>query len=113
MRRFLLFVFSLSAAVAVNAQLVVPQGSAPAILIPAAGSVQRGNGTFFHSDLTVLNYRSSTQNVQFLWLPQGSSGSGVAPVVVAMSPLSGLSSEDFVASILHQTGLGAILITGV
>jgi hypothetical protein len=114
MRKFtLMFIFILGSALAASAQMVVPQNQATSILIPAAGSVQGGNGTFFRSDVTVLNYRNSNQNVQFQWLPQGSSGSAVAPVVVTMSPQSGLNSEDFVATILHQTGLGAIVITGV
>src|SRR5260221_4893881 len=114
MRKFtLMFLFILGGAFGASAQMVVPQSQASAILIPAAGSVQGANGTFFRSDLTVLNYRSSSQNVQFQWLPQGSSGTGVAPVIVTMTPQSGLNSEDFVASILHQTGLGAIVITGV
>lgn len=113
MRRLSLFICLVCITFAAEAQLVVPQGGAPTILIPAAGSVQGGNGTFFRSDLTVLNYRNSTQDVQFQWLPQGSSGSAVAPFTVTMGAMTGVTSEDFVASILHQTGLGAILITGV
>ncbi len=113
MRKLSLTAILICAALAANAQLVVTRSSAPAILIPAAGSVPGANGTFFRSDLTVLNYRSSSQNVQFQWLPQGSSGSSVAPVVLAIAPLSGVNSEDFAATILHQTGLGAIVITGV
>src|SRR5258708_20340548 len=113
MRKLSLAAILIFAAAAANAQLVVTRSSAPAILVPAAGSVQGANGTFFRSDLTVLNYRSSSQNVQFQWMPQGSSGSGVAPLVLAIAPLSGVNSEDFVATILHQTGLGAIVITGV
>jgi hypothetical protein len=113
MRRLSLFIVLVCITFAAEAQLVVPQGGAPTILIPAAGSVQGANGTFFRSDLTVLNYRNSTQNVQFQWMPQGSSGSTVAPITLQMGAMSGVTSEDFVASILHQTGLGAILITGV
>lgn len=113
MRRLSLFILLVSTALAANAQLVVTQSGAATILIPAAGSVPGANGTFFRSDLTVLNYRNSTQDVQFQWLPQGSSGSAVAPITVTMGAMSGVTSEDFVASILNQTGLGAILITGV
>jgi hypothetical protein len=114
MQKFtLMMVLTVAGALAADAQLVVPQSQSASLLIPAAGSVAGANGTFFRSDLTILNYRSSSQNVQFQWLPQGSSGSTVAPVIMTMGPQSGINSEDFVATILHQTGLGAIVITGV
>jgi len=93
--------------------MVVPRNSAPIILIPAAGSVPGANGTFFRSDLTLLNYRSSAQRVQVQWLPQGVDGSTTPPVFITVNPLSGLNSEDFVASVLQQSGLGAILFTAV
>ncbi len=96
-----------------NAQLVTPRSSALQILIPAAGSLPGANGTFFRSDLTLLNYRISQQRVQLQWLPQNTPGSTVAPVIINLAGQSGLSSEDFVATVMNQTGLGAILITGI
>ena len=97
----------------IHAQVIFTRSSASSILIPAAGSLQGANGTFFHSDLTLLNYRASAQHVQLQWLPQNVPGASVAPLVITMPAQSGINSEDFVASILHQTGIGAILITGV
>lgn len=110
MRRFasaLLFF----AAVTASAQLVVPRSSAPVILIPAAGSLQGANGTFFRSDLVLLNYRGSAQRVQLQWMPQNVPGSTVTPVIFTIPAQSGINSEDFVAAVLHQSGIGAILIT--
>jgi hypothetical protein len=96
-----------------NAQMVAPRNSAVQILIPAAGSLQGANGTFFRSDLTLVNYRASQQRVQLQWMPQNTPGNTITPVILTLSPHSGINSEDFVASILHQSGIGAILITGV
>src|ERR1700682_1552534 len=113
MHRISLVLLMIAGAVAADAQMVVTRSSAASILIPAAGSVPGGNGTYFRSDLTLLNYRSSDQRVQIQWLPQNVPGRTVAPVVLTITALSGLHAEAFVASILHQTGLGAIVITGV
>lgn len=100
-------------AVTANAQLVVPRSSASVILIPAAGSLQGANGTFFRSDLVLLNYRASGQRVQLQWMPQNVPGSTVAPVIFTIPAQSGINSEDFVAAVLHQSGIGALLITAI
>src|SRR5437868_13856551 len=82
-------------------------------LIPAAGSVPGANGTYFRSDIAMLNTHHPPQDVLLQWLPQGSSGASVAPVHVRLDFLVPFGSEDFVAFALHQTGLGAILVTAV
>src|SRR5438270_1479386 len=104
MRRVVSALLFFVLAAATHAQLIATRSSAPVILIPAAGSLQGANGTFFHSDLTLLNYRASDQRVQLQWLPQNVPGATVAPVVITIPAHSGINSEDFVASILHQTG---------
>lgn len=83
----------------------------PQILLAGAGSVQGANGTFFHSDITVLNYRGVSQNVAFTWIPAGQSAG--APTMITIAGNSGIISEDFVATFLSKSGLGALLITGV
>lgn len=80
------------------------------ILLAGSGSVQGANGTFFHSDITVLNYRALSQRVAFTWLPAGQSAADAMFIDIPAN--SGIISEDFVGSILHQSGLGALLITG-
>lgn len=93
--------------------LVVPIGGASQLLIPAAGSVQGANGTFFRSDINLINYTTHDQRVQLRWLPQGTTGNGIAVREVTINALSGFVSEDFVASVMQQSGLGSILVTGV
>jgi len=95
---------------AAYAQLTAP---APQVLVPAAGAVGGLNGTFFRSDIAIFNFRNADQNVALRWLPQGQSGAATQRVVITIRALSGVISEDFVTDFLHQTGLGAILISAV
>ena len=109
MKRFLPAIFFLLATAAF-AQL---RGPTNQILISAAGSTQGLNGTFFHSDISIMNYRNAEQQVSLQWLPQGASGGSIPPRVITIPALSGIISEDFVVTVMQQTGLGAILITAV
>jgi hypothetical protein len=96
-----------------SAQIVATRSTSAQFVIPAAGALDGGNGTFFRSDITMLNYRSTVQNVRLQWLPQGVTGVGVPPVDITINPLSGIASEDFVTNTLHRSGLGAILVSGI
>ncbi len=96
-----------------GADLIVPQTAAPRILIPAAGNAPGAHGTYFRSDIQVVNLRNAGQRVLMYWLPQGSSGSAIAPRAVDISPLSGFGSEDFVTNIMLQSGIGGIELVGV
>src|SRR5947208_13802018 len=100
MKKFI-FLLLTAAATSAFAQL---RGPAPQILVPAAGSVQGSNGTFFHSDIAIYNYRNESQTILLQWLPRGTSGLTGTLVQMRLSPLSGVISEDFVAFFLHQTG---------
>ena len=95
-------------AISPDATMISPT---PRLLFAGSGSVQGANGTFFHSDITVLNYRTVAQRVAFTWIPAGQSAA--APMILTISANSGIISEDFVGTILHQSGLGALLIAGV
>lgn len=95
-------------AISPQATMVRP---AAQILMAGSGSVQGANGTFFHSDITLLNYRTVSQRVAFTWLPNGQTAG--TPMFMTIGASSGIISEDFVGTILQQSGLGALLITGV
>jgi hypothetical protein len=47
------------------------------------------------------------------WLPQASNGTSVPARVITMAAHNGIGSEDFVASVMQQSGLGAILVTAL
>jgi len=106
-----LLVASLFFASSAIAGVVQPVTSAPQLLIPAAGSTPGAFGTFFHSYIGIANFANRDQNVKLDWLPQGSTSTFSKTIL-----LHGFDfriSADFVAEVLGQSGLGAILITGV
>lgn len=88
-----------------------PLSTAPQLLIPAAGSVEGANGTFFHSDIALVNFATHDQIVRLEWLPEGATGA--SSTTITISAQNGFRSSDFVLQYLHQSGLGAIVITGV
>jgi hypothetical protein len=96
-----------------TADLIVPQTSAARILVPAAGNAAGANDTYFRSDIQVANVRNAPQRVLMYWLPQGSSGAAIAPRVIDMGAAQAFSSEDFVAAVMQQTGVGGIELVGV
>lgn len=111
MRTLSLAFLALFAAPLALADLIDPQTSAPIIVIPVAGDAAGANGTYFRSDITVVNLRDVSQAVEFRWLPEG--GGPGAVVSMTIGPRSGIVSEDFVQNILHQSGIGAIQIIGM
>jgi hypothetical protein len=112
-----LFLTTLFLAVTAFAQrtneLIVPQSAAPQVVIPVAGNTAGANGTYFRTDINVINLRNANQRVAIYWLPQGVSGSTTPVRAIDFTPLSGLSSEDFVGEVLGRTGLGAIQFVAV
>ncbi|HEY0139928.1 MAG TPA: hypothetical protein VGF48_03475 [Thermoanaerobaculia bacterium] len=93
--------------------LIIPQTGSNRLIIPVAGSLPGAAGTFFRSDINVINFRNADQRVEMHWLPQGSAGDSVADRTISVGPRSGFSSEDFVTNILGTSGLGAIEIIAV
>ena len=111
-QRLLVLAAALLVTTAASAQL---RGPTNQMLIPAAGNLPGANGTYFRSDVTLTNFRDADQRVQLQGLPQTPSGTTPmpAPVTITIPAYSGVASEDFATNYLQQTGLGAILITGV
>lgn len=111
-QRLLVLAAALLVTTAASAQL---RGPTNQMLLPAAGNLPGANGTYFRSDVTLTNFRDADQRVQLQWLPQTPSGTTPmpAPVTITIPAYSGVASEDFTTNYLQQTGLGAILITGV
>ena len=109
MRALIAFAILL-AATSLSAAVVQPLGVGFQLLIPAAGSTPGLNGTFFRSDISILNLAAHDQVVNLQWLPQP--GLSVPnPVLVTLKASTGVRSADFVRDYLNQTGLGAILVT--
>jgi hypothetical protein len=113
MRKSFILLASVFFAITASADLIVPESGAARILVPAAGNAQGAGGTYFHSDIQVANLRNVPQRVLMYWMPQGSSGAAIAPVAIDLDAQRGISSEDFVANVLSQSGVGAIEFVGV
>jgi hypothetical protein len=113
MRNAIVVTLAVLVATAASGQLVATRSSSQQFLIPAAGAQPGNGGTFFRSDVTIINYRSEDQRVRLQWLPQDVSGAGGAPVETTIAASSGIASEDFVTTVMQRTGLGAILVTAI
>lgn len=112
MKPLSLLTAALFLATAVSASVVQPVGVSSQVLIPAAGSTPGANGTFFHSDITVINLGSTDEQVVFQWLPQAGTGAP-SSATITIPARNGLRAPtgDFVADVLHQSGLGSLVIT--
>ena len=88
--------------------LIIPQAAAPLVIMPVAGNAAGANGTFFRTDMNVINLRNAAQRVALYWLPQGQSGTALPTRIIDLNAASGFSSEDFVGEILNRSGIGAI-----
>ncbi len=99
------------AAVVQPTSVVQPIGAHYQMLIPAAGSVNGANGTFFRSDITIVNLTARTQTVRLEWLSEG--GASNLTRFFDMGPSTGLRSADFVSEVLGTSGLGAIVVSAM
>ena len=81
-----------------------------AFLIPAAGSVQGSNGTFFRSDVTFANFNGVTQNLGVGWLQTGKDNSSSPLTFFTIPANSIVTVNDFVATTLKTSGLGGLLV---
>ncbi len=95
--------------------LVIPRAAAPRVIVPVAGNAAGANGTFFRSDISVINLRNATQRIQMFWLPLGVQGSATPIGMLTLPPQQGVLSDqgDFVGEFLQTTGLGGIEFVGV
>ena len=112
MKRLLAVVFSL-VAMSASAAVVLPVGAASQVLVPAAGSAPGANGTFFRSDITIVNFANHDQLVALQWLPQAGNGTGPVTNTITIRAASGTRSGDFVHDYFNTSGLGSLIISGI
>jgi len=113
MRNAIVTTLAVLVAAAASGQIVTTRPSSAQFLIPAAGAQAGNGGTFFRSDITIVNYRPVDQRIRLQWLPQDVSGGSGAPVEITIAASSGIASEDFVTTVMQRSGLGAILVTAI
>jgi len=84
-----------------------------AFIFPSAGAVQGAGGTYFRSDVMIVNHRTTTQRVSVGWIAQGVNNSSRALQYFDLTANTPYILSDFVSNTLHQSGLGAVLVSGV
>lgn len=93
----------------VTPSAIITNRSARAMVLPAAGSLQGANGTFFRSDVTFANYSEEDQTIAAMWLPNGDP-EGFELFFLLLPDASILTAEDFVGDYLELTGLGSLIL---
>jgi hypothetical protein len=93
--------------------VVIPVAGAARVILPVTGNAAGANGTFFRSDITVANLRSTAQKVHFYWRPQGMSGPATPVQTITLSARSGVASENFLEDFIGVGGLGSLEVVGV
>jgi hypothetical protein len=94
-------------------QVVGLDSVSASFLFPSAGSVQGNGGTYFRSDVTIANYRSSSQKIAIYWLAGGQNNSTAQPQYLTLNANSTYFLRDFVGTTLGKSGLGAVLVNAV
>lgn len=84
-----------------------------ALLLPGAGNLAGSNGTYFRSDVMLVNYLNVDQDVAITWLAQGADNSNAQAQIYTIPKQSAVALDDFVGQTLQQQGLGAVAIVGV
>lgn len=99
----------------VRTKVVNLDAAADAFLFPAAGSVQGAGGTFFKSDGMIVNHRNATQRISMGWIAQGVNNGSRPLKYFDLNAVTPYVLKDLVGSpnLLGETGLGAVLVTGV
>ena len=82
-------------------------------LIPIAGNTPGNNGTYFKSDVIIANYRSVDQRIGVGWMAASVDNTHGPLMYFNIPARTTVAQDDFVATALGKSGLGAILVFGV
>jgi hypothetical protein len=84
-----------------------------AFIIPVAGSVQGGGGTFFRSDVTIANRRLAPQIISVGFMFRGQNNGAAQMQRFQIDANTTTITRDFIANQLHTSGLGTLLVIAV
>jgi hypothetical protein len=87
--------------------------SLSAFIFQGAGSLAGSNGTFFHSDVMIGNFRNAQQIIAIGFLRAGQDNSNEPLQYFTMQDSQTVALDDFVAGTLHTSGFGAVVVIGV
>lgn len=97
----------------ISANAILVNRSARALVIPASGSTRGAGGTFFRTDLTLVNWNVEDQDLGVLWLPNGDPDGFDAFVIEVPGDRPPFTIEDFVGTVLGKTGVGSLVLLPV
>lgn len=93
---------------AVGTAAISDNRSTRAVVIPAAGNAPGNKGTYFRSDVTLVNLNDFSQDVMAIWMPNGNPDAAEA-FVSTIDSGPPVTYEDFVGASLELSGIGALL----
>jgi hypothetical protein len=93
-----------------RAQVISFESSDFAFAFPISGNVAGAFNTFYRTEITLINYLDVDQNIAVAWLPVGQDNTDGPFQYFTLAAGEYASYNDFVGTVLHQTGLGAILV---
>lgn len=92
---------------------VATESEEPALIFPVVGSLPGKNGTYFRSEVFIVNYRPYPQQIAVLWTPAGVRNCENAATFIEVPANSWYFYSDFVQQVLKTTGIGAVLLVSV
>lgn len=93
-----------------RANVISLESSDFSLVFPIAGNVAGGFNTFYRTEITLINYLDTPQNIAVGWLALGQDNTDTELQDFRLDAGEWVSHPDFVGSVLNKTGLGAILI---
>lgn len=94
----------------VRANVITAESSEPAFVFPIAGSIAGAFGTFYRTEITLINYLDDDQVIGVAWLPINQDNTDGDFEYFTAPGGEWASYEDFVGEVLDKTGLGAVMI---
>lgn len=94
----------------VRANVIGCESSDFAFVFPISGNVAGAFGTFFRTEITLINYLDTDQTIGVGWLALGQDNTDGDFKYFELAAGEWISHPDFIGEELGKTGLGAILI---
>jgi subtilisin-like proprotein convertase family protein len=90
-----------------------PSRSAPVQFIPIVGRTPGANGTFFITDVRLLNRQTQNERVTLIFTPSGANGRSTFSAVDVVAPAGAITAfDDVVGSLFMSGGTGQLEIIG-
>ena len=92
----------------VTPSAIINNRSSRVVLIPAAGNAAGANGTFFRSDVTLVNLNDEDQAIAAVWFPNGNPA-GLMEFEGSIEAGAPFTYVDFVGDALGLSGIGSLV----